>query len=191
MKKPNRREAEQAITTILKYIGEDTEREGVIETPKRVIKAWDEMLDGYNVDIEGLFKVFEDGAEGVDQMVIVKDIQVQSFCEHHMIPFFGVAHVAYIPNKKIVGLSKLARVVKAYSHRLQVQERLTNQIADAIEKHLDPIGVAVQVEAQHLCMCYRGVRDPNATTVTTALRGLFKLDGKAREEFFFNVRTGK
>lgn len=189
MNRPNRREAEQAVRTILQYAGEDVEREGLVETPKRVIKAWDEMLSGYNTDVEKIFKVFEDGAEKVDQMVIVKDINIQSFCEHHMIPFFGKAHIAYIPNGKVVGLSKLARVAQAYARRLQIQERLTEQIASAIETHLKPLGVAVMIECKHLCMNYRGAREPEATTVTTSLKGLFKLDNKAREEFLVNVRS--
>ena len=178
-----RQEAEQAVRTILSYIGENPDREGLIETPKRVVKAWDEMTEGYHQDVSQILKVFEDGGEDYDEMILVKDIQVQSFCEHHMIPFFGVAHVAYIPNGKIVGLSKLARIVKMYSRRLQVQERLTSQIANAIDEALNPLGVAVMIKAQHLCMCYRGVKDPNSVTVTTKLKGIFKLDEKARNEF--------
>ena len=184
MKEMNRTEAEQAVTDILWYVGEDADREGLLETPKRVIKAWDEMLAGYHAPSdEEIMKVFEDGGEGYDEMIIVKDIKVQSFCEHHMIPFFGTAKVAYIPNGKIVGLSKINRIVNKYMRRLQVQERLTVQIADAMQKALSPIGVAVQIECKHLCVCYRGIKDENSTTVTTALRGLLKEDVKARNEF--------
>ncbi len=180
----DRTKAEQAVKDILWYVGEDADREGLLETPKRVIKAWDEMLSGYYApEDKDIMKVFEDGADGYDEMVLVKDIKVQSFCEHHMIPFFGTATVAYIPNGKIVGLSKINRIVDKYMRRLQVQERLTVQIANAMQEALDPIGVAVKVECSHLCVCYRGIKDVNAKTVTTSLKGLFKDDIKARNEF--------
>ena len=184
MKEVNRREAEHAVTDILWYVGEDADREGLFDTPKRVVKAWDEMLAGYHAPADAdIMKVFEDGGEGYDEMIVVKDIKVQSFCEHHMVPFFGTAKVAYIPNGKIVGLSKINRIVDKYMRRLQVQERLTVQIADAMQKALNPIGVAVQIECNHLCVCYRGIKDENSKTTTTALRGLFKDDVKARNEF--------
>ena len=178
-----REEAEKAVQTILWYIGEDADREGLLETPKRVVKAWDEMCSGYTKDAKEILKVFEDGADGYDEMIVVKDIKVQSFCEHHMIPFFGTAKIAYIPNGKILGLSKLNRLVDMYMRRLQVQERLTVQIADALQEALQPLGVAVMIEAKHLCVCYRGIKDENSLTKTTAVRGLFKNDVKARTEF--------
>lgn len=180
----DRREAELAVKNILWYVGEDANREGLLETPKRVVKAWDEMLSGYKAPKdEDILKVFEDGADGYDEMIVVKEIKVQSFCEHHMIPFFGAAKVAYIPDGKIVGLSKINRIVEKYMRRLQVQERLTVQIADALQKALKPKGVAVMIEASHLCVCYRGVKDTNSLTKTTSLKGLFKEDLMARNEF--------
>lgn len=175
---------EEIIVDLLRFIGENPYREGLRETPKRVLKAWTEMTSGYNVNIPELMKVFEDGAEQYDGMVLVKDIKIESFCEHHMIPFFGVAHIAYIPDGKIVGLSKLARVADAFARRLQVQERLTTQIANALWENLKPKGVAVVIEARHLCMCYRGVKDPNSTTTTSSLKGAFLDEPATRAEFF-------
>ena len=176
--------AEAAVKRILWYVGEDADREGLLETPKRVVKAWDEMLAGYHADSDkNILKVFEDGADGYDEMIVVKDIKLQSFCEHHMIPFFGTCKVAYIPNGKIVGLSKINRIVEKYMRRLQVQERLTVQIANALQEALSPLGVAVMIEASHLCVCYRGIKDVNSLTKTTKLVGIFKEDVKARLEF--------
>lgn len=174
----------EEIKNILSYVGEDPNREGLEETPKRVMKAWKEMLSGYHdEEDEKILKVFEDGGEGYDEMIVVSGIKVQSFCEHHMIPFFGTATVAYIPNGKIVGLSKINRIVNKYMRRLQVQERLTVQIADALDKALSPLGVAVKIQCTHLCVVYRGIKDVNSVTTTTSLRGLFKEDIKARNEF--------
>jgi len=176
--------AMSAVKDILWFVGENPEREGLLETPKRVAKAWKEMLNGYDApDDDEILKVFEDGAVGYDEMIVVSGIKVQSFCEHHMIPFFGTAKVAYIPNGKIVGLSKINRIVDKYMRRLQVQERLTVQIADALQEALSPLGVAVMIEANHLCVCYRGIKDINSITKTTALRGLFKIDSATRTEF--------
>lgn len=180
---------EDIVVRMLQRIGENPSREGLRETPARVIKAWDEMFDGYRTDIASLFKTFCDGAERVDEMIIVKDIPVESHCEHHLAPFTGKAHIGYIPGAKgIVGLSKLARVVRAFSHRLQVQERLTNQIADAICEYLDPVGVGVIVEAEHTCMCRRGVRVQGTATITSAMRGAMKNIGLARQEFLTLVK---
>ncbi len=177
-------EARNAVVTTLQFVGEDPNREGLLETPRRVVKAWEEMLSGYNAKSDAeILKVFEDGGEGYDEMVVVEGIKVQSFCEHHMVPFFGTATVAYIPNGKIVGLSKINRIVDKYMRRLQVQERLTVQIADALDKALSPLGVAVRIDCTHLCVAYRGIKDVNSRTKTTALRGLFKDDIKARNEF--------
>lgn len=173
---------EENVVRILQFIGEDTKRGGLLETPKRVTKAWQEWTSGYSVDIAGLFKTFEDGAESCDEMVTRLSIPFYSHCEHHMAAVFGVAHVAYIPDGKVVGLSKLDRVVDAFARRLQVQERMTNQIADAIMEHLSPRGVGVQIVARHLCVESRGVRHADSTTVTTALRGVFK-DGAVKQEF--------
>lgn len=175
--------SESIIRDLLTFIGEDPNREGLRETPARVLKAWRAWTQGYDMDPAKVLKTFEDGAEGCDEMVAVKSIELYSHCEHHMAPFFGVAHVAYIPDKKIVGLSKLARVVDIFAQRLQVQERLTNQIADAIHQNLNPLGVGVVVEAKHFCMCSRGVGKQGSTTVTSALRGAIKDKPAARAEF--------
>jgi GTP cyclohydrolase IA len=174
---------EDNIRRILQFIGEDPTREGLLETPKRVAKAYQEWFDGYTTDIAGLFKTFTDGAEGCDEMIIIDSIPVESFCEHHMARFHGVAHVAYIPDGKIVGLSKIPKLVKAFSHRLQVQERLTNQIADALTEHLQPRGVAVVVQCEHTCMSSRGARVHGTMTTTSSMRGLFLQENATRAEF--------
>lgn len=184
-----------AIENVLRCIeSEDNQlgeplREGLQETPHRVAKAMAHWFGGYDVDVPGLFKVFEDGAENADQMVTVCNIPLYSHCEHHMAPIIGHVTVAYIPKGKIVGLSKLARVVDAFGRRLQVQERLTNQIAEAIQEHLDPVGVGVFVSARHLCMESRGVEHTCTNTVTTALRGAFLNDPAARAEFLQLARS--
>jgi len=169
-------EAEQAIITIIKWIGENPEREGLKETPKRVIKAFKEYFQGYQQNPKKeLEKTFSD-IEGYDDMVVEKNISVESHCEHHMAPIIGVAHVAYIPRNKVVGLSKLARVVEVFSKRLQTQERLTMQIAKTLMESLDAKGVAVSIDATHQCMTTRGVKKEKATTVTNYYMGLFKED---------------
>jgi len=175
--------AEDIVVRLLQFIGEDPTRGGLLETPKRVLKAWQNWSVGYTQSPEDVLKVFEDGAEKVDEMVIVKEIPVYSHCEHHLAPFFGVAHVAYIPNGKIVGLSKLSRLVDIFAKRLQVQERLTTQIADAIEQHLNPLGVGVVIECRHLCMESRGIQRQGASTITSALRGALKEEHDTRAEF--------
>jgi GTP cyclohydrolase I len=180
--------AEDIATRLLQYIGEDPKREGLQETPKRFLKAWQHWARGYKQKPEDLFKVFEDGAEGCDEMVLVKDIPVYSHCEHHLAAIIGTASVAYIPSGKIIGLSKIARVVEMYARRLQVQERLTNQIADCLYQYLEPMGVAVLIKARHLCMESRGVEKPGAETVTCALRGVFKTQPETRAEFMGLVK---
>ncbi len=175
---------EDIIRHLLKTLGEDPDREGLRETPARVIKAWRHWCGGYDQDPAAVLKTFTDGAEECgDEMVVVRDIQMFSVCEHHMAPFFGVAHIAYIPDKRIVGLSKFARLVEIFARRLQVQERLTNQIANAIEEVLQPIGVGVIIHAKHFCMCSRGVAQQMSTTTTSALRGAIKTKPEARAEF--------
>ena len=170
------KQAEEAFKTILKWIGEDPNREGLIETPKRVIKAFKEYFKGYHQDAEAdLTKTFGD-VEGYDDMVVEKNITLESHCEHHMAPIIGVAHVAYIPNKKVVGLSKLARTVEIFSKRLQTQERLTMQIAKTLMDSLDAKGVAVTIDAAHQCMTMRGVKKEKATTVTNYFLGSFRED---------------
>lgn len=166
-------DAEEAIRTILRHIGDDPKREGLLETPARVVRSWAEHFAGYAQDPrEFLSRTFEE-VEGYDEIVLVSDIEVYSHCEHHMVPFVGKAHVAYIPKGKVVGLSKLARVVDVYAKRLQVQEKLTSQIASAIQDELQPLGTAVILQCQHYCMCYRGVRKPGAWTTTSRLCGTF------------------
>ena len=170
------KQAEEAFRTILKWIGEDPNREGLIETPKRVIKAFKEYFKGYHQDAHAdLSKTFGD-VEGYDDMVVEKNITLESHCEHHMAPIIGVAHVAYIPNKKVVGLSKLARTVEIFSKRLQTQERLTMQVAKTLMKSLDAKGVAVTIDAAHQCMTLRGVKKEKATTVTNYFLGSFRED---------------
>jgi len=181
--KISKEEAKKAIQTILKYSGENPEREGLIETPKRVIKAFDEYFSGYLENPqEYLEKTFGD-VEGYDDMVIQKNISIQSHCEHHMAPIIGIAHVAYIPSEKVVGLSKLARVVDAFSRRLQTQERLTMQIANAINKGLKAHGTAVCIDAVHQCMTTRGVMKENATTITNYFTGSFRDSHSLQQRF--------
>jgi GTP cyclohydrolase IA len=173
----------QAVRRLLAYIGEDPDREGLLETPARFLKAWEEYTRGYRMNPEEILKSFEDGAQRVDEMVIVRDIPVYSLCEHHLAPFFGKAYVGYVPDKRILGLSKISRLVEIYGRRLQVQERLTNQIADALDTHLKPLGVAVVIECRHMCMESRGVRHTGTATVTSALRGNIKTNADTRREF--------
>ncbi len=168
---------------ISEVIEQDAAREGLQETPARVVKAWKHWCSGYNVDIAKLLKTFEDGAENYDEMVLVKDIPIYSKCEHHLADIFGTATIAYIPNGRVVGLSKLSRVADAFARRLQVQERLTTQIADALDEHLRPKAVGVIVKARHMCMESRGICQQGHHTVTSALRGVFKTDPTARSEF--------
>ena len=175
-KKVSDKEAEEAFETILRWIGEDPEREGLKETPKRVVKAFKEYFGGYNKDPDQiLLKTFGD-VEGYDDMVVEKNISLESHCEHHMAPIIGVVHIAYIPNKKVVGLSKLARTVEIFSKRLQTQERLNMQIAQTLMRGLDAKGVAVTIDAAHQCMTMRGIKKERATTVTNYFLGSFKDD---------------
>lgn len=172
----------ELVKTLLSEIGEDPKREGLISTPKRVAKAYEFLTAGYQKDIEKVLNgaIFH---EKYDEMVIVKDIDFYSMCEHHMLPFFGKVHVAYIPNGKIVGLSKIPRIVDVYARRLQVQERMTQEIADTIEKYLQPKGVAVVSEAMHMCMMMRGVEKQNSSATSSAMHGVFKDDARTRTEF--------
>lgn len=176
-------------TRLLQYIGEDVNREGLKETPQRFLKAWQHYTKGYKEDPKEILKAFTDGAELCDdEIILVANLPVWSMCEHHLAPFFGIAHIGYIPNEKIVGLSKFQRLVDVFGRRLQVQERLTNQIANAMVDHLNPEAVGVVLECRHLCMEARGVAARGAVTVTSALRGAFKTEDSARAEFMSLVR---
>jgi GTP cyclohydrolase I len=187
--KPTSEQAMDHVRAILRFIGEDPEREGLVETPKRVVKAMNEHFWGYGADpIEPLSRTFSE-VEGYDELVLLSNIQVHSHCEHHMVPFVGVAHVGYIPTGRVVGLSKLARVVDIFSKRLQVQEKLTAQIASAIHDTLKPTAVGVVIQARHFCMCYRGVQQPNAITTTSKLYGSFLTNPASRAEFFQLIGT--
>jgi len=182
----NREQIEHHVREILKLIGEDVEREGLLETPARVTRMYEEIFGGYEVDPRDVLGVTFD--ENHEELVIVKDIVYYSQCEHHMAPFFGKAHIGYIPSGKIAGLSKLARLVEAVTRRLQVQERITSQIADIIDEVLKPQGVMVVVEGEHLCMCARGVKKPGSKTVTSAVRGTFRSDAASRAEFLSLIK---
>ncbi|HCS24254.1 MAG TPA: GTP cyclohydrolase I FolE [Rhodospirillaceae bacterium] len=186
--RPAREEAEAAIRTLLAWVGENPEREGLRDTPRRVIKAFDEYCAGYNMNAgDILAKTFSETG-GYDGAVLVKHIEFESRCEHHLAPFLGKAHISYIPSGKIVGLSKIARLVDIYARRLQTQERLTSEITNALQKHLKPKGIAVMLEAEHFCMKVRGVHKDHAVTVTTRFTGEYQKDDDLREEFFAQVR---
>lgn len=187
----DRPRAEAAVRELLLAVGEDPDREGLRETPARVARMYDELFAGLGGDPEVvLARTF---AADHDELVLVRDIQLQSVCEHHLVPFHGLAHVGYIPSDdgRVTGLSKLARLVDIYARRPQVQERLTTQVADALERHLQPRGVIVVVEAEHLCMSYRGVRKPGATTVTSAVRGLLRERSSTRAEAMSLITSGR
>lgn len=182
---------EDIVVRLLQYIGEDPEREGLKDTPQRVLKAWKEWAVGYDMDPGQVLKTFEDGADGVDEMVVVHNIPVISKCEHHLADITGIAHVGYIPNGRIVGLSKLARLVDVFARRLQVQERMTNQIAESLHEHLNPIGIGVVIRASHACMSTRGVKVHGSTTTTSAMRGALRNDQSARAEFLSLCRAAE
>jgi len=189
--RPSREQAEAAVRTLIAWAGDDPAREGLIDTPRRVVKAYGELFSGYGrSSSEHLSKVFEDVA-GYDDMVVLRDIPYHSHCEHHMVPFVGKAHVAYYPAKGVVGLSKIARVVDVYAKRLQTQEALTSQIAEAIDDHLKPRGVAVMLEGEHMCMSMRGIQKDGVSTVTTHFAGVFKDDPTEQVRFITLVRAGQ
>ena len=188
-KKPTREEAEAAVRTMLAWTGDNPDREGFVETPKRVVRAYEQFFAGYEMDPkEVLSKVFEE-VEGYDEMVIVKDIRVESHCEHHIVPILGKAHVGYLPNKRIVGISKLARVVDIFGKRLQTQEVMTAQIANVINEVLEPKGVAVVMNAKHQCMTTRGVHKPESSTITSTMLGAFRENPDTRAEFMNLITT--
>lgn len=183
MSQPTEAQVQESIRTLLKWVGEDPDREGLLDTPKRVAKAFKEYTIGYEKDAADILSTRFQDVEQYDEMVILRDITFESHCEHHLAPFYGKAHVAYIPDKSVVGLSKLARLVDMFAKRLQVQEKLTMQIAGALEEHLSPKGVAVVIEGVHTCMTMRGVHKPGATMQTSRLTGLFRSDARTRQEF--------
>lgn len=183
MSKPTREQAEDAVRTLLRWAGDDPEREGLVDTPGRVVRAYEEWFKGYDIDpLDYLQRTFEE-VGGYDEMVVLRNIPFESYCEHHVAPIIGKAHVGYIPTDRVVGISKLARVVHGYAKRLQVQEKLTAQIAQAITDVLAPQGVAVVIEASHQCMTTRGVHTHGVTMVTSQMLGLFRRDPRTRQEF--------
>ncbi|MBM3541517.1 MAG: GTP cyclohydrolase I FolE [Alphaproteobacteria bacterium] len=181
--KPSRAEAEAAVRTLIQWAGDDPDREGLVDTPSRVVRAYEEFFAGYEVDaVDLLSRTFEE-TDGYDEMIVLRDIRFSSHCEHHMVPIIGKVHVGYLPKKRVVGISKIARLVEAFARRLQIQEKLTAQIANTIDEVLDPEGVGVVVEAAHQCMTTRGVRKPGATLVTSRMLGSFRADPATRREF--------
>ena len=188
--RPSRSEAEDAVRVLMRWIGEDIEREGLLDTPKRMVKAYEELFSGYDLNAEDVLgRTFEEVA-GYDDMVLIKDIEFYSHCEHHIVPIIGKAHVAYLPEGRVLGLSKIARTVEIFARRLQTQESLTAQVADAIDDALQPRGVAVVIEAEHMCMAMRGIKKRGATTLTTAFRGTFNDDVVTQNTFFSMLRVG-
>ena len=181
--RPTREEAEAAVRTLLRWAGDDPDREGLVDTPARVVRAYEEFFAGYETDpVELLARSFEE-TDGYDEMVVLRDIRLESHCEHHMVPIIGKAHVAYLPEGRVVGISKLARVVEVYAKRLQIQEKLTAQVANCIQDVLKPKGVAVVIEAAHQCMTTRGIHKPGVTMVTSRMLGAFRDDPSTRREF--------
>ena len=180
---PSREEAMRAVKTLIAWAGDNPDREGLIETPKRVVKAYEEFFEGYKIDpTKILSKTFEE-VEGYDEMVLIKNIRLESHCEHHIVPILGTAHVAYMPKTRVVGISKIARLVDVFAKRLQIQETLTSQIAETLQSVLDPLGVAVLIDASHQCMTTRGVHKPESSTVTKKMIGIFKEDKILQSQF--------
>ena len=189
--RPTREEAEEAIRTLLRWAGDDPGREGLLDTPARVARAYEEFFEGYGVDPVALLERTFEETDGYDEIVLLRDIRLESHCEHHMVPIIGRAHVAYLPHRRVVGISKLARVVEAYSRRLQIQEKLTAQIANTIQQVLEPRGVAVVIEAAHQCMTTRGVNKPGVTMVTSRMLGAFRDDPTTRREVLAMIGNGR
>lgn len=188
--RPSRSEAESAVRTLIEWAGDDPDREGLLDTPGRVVRAYEELFSGYESDPrEYLERTFEEVA-GYDELVVLRDIRVVSFCEHHMLPFLGKAHVGYLPSDRVVGISKLARVVHGFARRLQIQEKLTSEIAGAIHDILQPRGVGVVIVSEHSCMTMRGVNTPGSRLTTSSLTGVIRDDPRTRQEFLEFVRNG-
>ncbi len=187
-KRPTREEAESAVRTLIAWAGDDPTREGLIDTPGRVVRAYEEFFEGYNEDpYKELTRTFEE-VEGYNDMVMLRDINVESHCEHHMVAILGKAHIAYVPTNKVVGISKLARVIEIYAKRLQTQETMTAQIADTITRALEPAGVAILIEAKHQCMTTRGVKKPDVATITSQFTGVFRDDPRMEARFMQMIR---
>ena len=185
---PTRAEAEDAVRTLLRWAGEDPDREGLLDTPARVARAYEEFFAGYHADpTDILARTFEE-TDGYDEIVLLRGVRLESHCEHHMVPIIGTAHVAYMPHHRVVGISKLARVVEAFARRLQIQERLTAQIADTIQEVLQPRGVAVVIDAAHQCMTTRGIHKPDVSMVTSRMLGCFQTDRAVRQEFLSMIK---
>ena len=182
-RRPERAEAEEAVRTLIRWAGEDPGREGLVGTPSRVVRAYEEYFRGYEADPEDILRRTFEEIDGYDEMVVLRDIRFSSHCEHHMAPIVGKAHVAYLPRHRVVGISKLARLVEVYARRLQIQEKMTTQIAKVIDEVLEPQGAAVVVEAAHHCMTTRGVQRPGVVMVTSSMMGAFRKDSKTRREF--------
>lgn len=187
--RPSREEAEEAVRTLLRWAGDDPEREGLAGTPDRVVRSYEEFFAGYDQDPRDMLQRTFEEVEGYDEVVVLRDIRLESHCEHHMVPIIGKVHVGYLPDKRVVGISKLARVVDAYAHRLQIQEKLTAQIANTLQEVLQPRGVAVVIEAAHQCMTTRGVHTPGVSMVTSTMLGAFRDDPTTRREFLAMIGT--
>jgi len=188
--RPTREEAEAAVETLIRWMGETPGREGLVDTPARVVRAWEEFCAGYDEDPTLLLTSTFEEVEGYDDMVMLRSIRMESHCEHHLVPILGVAHIAYLPDQRVVGISKLARVLDGFSRRLQTQETLTAQVADCIQTALKPRGVAVLIDAQHQCMTTRGVHKPDVSMVTTRFTGAFETDRDLRNRFLDQTRLG-
>jgi GTP cyclohydrolase I len=187
--KPTRAEAEEAVRTLIRWTGENPSREGLIGTPDRVVRAYEEWFAGYAMDPHEILKCTFEETDGYDEMVVLRDIRFESYCEHHIAPIIGKAHVAYLPSERVVGISKLARLVEAFAKRLQIQEKMTAQIANAIQDELQPHGVAVVIEAAHQCMTTRGIHKPGTQMVTSRMTGAFRTNEKTRREFLAMIGT--
>lgn len=188
--KPSMEEAQEAVRTLIRWAGDDPTREGLLDTPKRVVKSFSEFFRGYETNPEEILKRTFSEVEGYDEMIVLRDINFSSHCEHHMVPFTGRVHVAYIPKDKVLGISKIARLVDVYAKRLQIQEKMTSQIANTLNDLLGPQGVAVVVEASHMCMTMRGVQKPGTMMQTSQLLGIFRSDPRTRQEFFSLLKSG-
>ena len=190
-KKPTRNQAEDAVRTLLRWAGDDPDREGLVDTPKRVARAYEDWFSGYKDDPVGFLKRTFEEVDGYDEMIVLRDIEFESHCEHHMAPIIGHAHVGYLPRNKVVGISKLARVVEAFARRFQVQEKMTAQIANCISDVLNPKGVGVVIEATHQCMTTRGIHKTNVSMVTSQMVGTFRKDARTRAEFLRMIDGGR